>query len=502
MSAQHLSVVEGAGHRGAWAELWERDRWRQSELPNGDLSSTYRGDRIVNFARLQQPWLKEAAQRWARARALAGTSISSISAYVGDLAAFSDWLAAARPEVVAPAVISREVVEDYMLWVRTETLKAATRARYIGSLRMLLDEQREDGLAGLPKAAVIHGAEIPRPDYHVPKALGDDVFSQLVAPPNLALLRHEHHRTVVLLLAYTGFRVSSIVTLTRGALSTGPDGQPYLRYFNIKMKREAMLPIPEVLEQQLRTHEQWLAESRMAESRYLLPTRRMVHGDRHLSHSTIRKILKAYISLAQIRTADGNLANHAHPHLFRHHLGTTMINDGVPINVVAKVLDHNSLEMTARYAHIHDETLRTEVRRWHQRVNIRGERIALPIEGPMAEAAWMKERIARAKQALPNGYCGLPLVHTCPHPNACLSCDSFLTDASFRTIHEQQLQQTDRLLRDAQANEQMRLVDVLQRDQTSLQRILDGLEELDTHNTDLEPAIDLIGLAGGAPLGA
>jgi hypothetical protein len=35
--------------------------------------------------------------------------------------------------------------------------------------------------------------------------------------------------------------------------------------------------------------------------------------------------------------------------------------------------------------------------------------------------------------------------------------------------------------------------------QTSLQRILDGLEELDT---DLEPAIDLIGLAGAAPLSA
>ena len=48
----------------------------------------------------------------------------------------------------------------------------------------------------------------------------------------------------------------------------------------------------------------------------------------------------------------------------------------------------------------------------------------------------MKERIARAKQALPNGYCGLPLVQTCPHPNACLTCESFLTDPSFRAVHE------------------------------------------------------------------
>ena len=73
----------------------------------------------------------------------------------------------------------------------------------------------------------------------------------------------------------------------------------------------------------------------------------------------------------------------------------------------------------------------------HERVNIRGERIALPVDGPLEQAAWMKERIARAKQALPNGYCGLPLVQTCPHPNACLSCDSFLTDGSFRAVHDQ-----------------------------------------------------------------
>lgn len=86
-----------------------------------------------------------------------------------------------------------------------------------------------------------------------------------------------------------------------------------------------------------------------------------------------------------------------------------------------------------------------EITRWHERINIRGERIALPLDGPLGEAAWMKERIARARQALPNGYCGLPLVQTCPHPNACLSCDNFLTDGSFRAVHEQQLQHTGHL---------------------------------------------------------
>jgi len=86
--------------------------------------------------------------------------------------------------------------------------------------------------------------------------------------------------------------------------------------------------------------------------------------------------------------------------------------------------------MTSVYAQVNDETVKRELTGWQQRVNIRGERIALAAYSPLAQAAWMKDHIARAKQALPNGYCGLPLVQTCPHPNACLSCENFLTDAS------------------------------------------------------------------------
>ena len=143
-------------------------------------------------------------------------------------------------------------------------------------------------------------------------------------------------------------------------------------------------------------------------------------------------MIERYVRKAEIRTAAGELALDVHPHLFRHHLGTSMVNENIPLTVIQQVLDHGSIEMTARYARLHDQTVKREVKRWHERVNIRGERIALPVDGPLEQAAWMKERIARAKQALPNGYCGLPLVQSCPHPNACLTCESFLTDGSFR----------------------------------------------------------------------
>jgi hypothetical protein len=204
-------------------------------------------------------------------------------------------------------------------------------------------------------------------------------------------------------------------------------------------------------------------------------------------------IVKSYVRKAEIRDSHGRLAVWVHPHRFRHHLGSSMVNEGVPLSVIQRVLDHGSIEMTALYAHLDDETAKREMDSFHDRVNVRGERIALPVDGPLGRAAWMKERIARAKQALPNGYCGLPLVQSCPHPNACLSCENFLTDSSFRHIHQQQLTHTQTLRERAKQNENVRLVELLEGDERSLLRILDGLDALDA--TSMSAGIDVIELA-------
>jgi hypothetical protein len=208
-------------------------------------------------------------------------------------------------------------------------------------------------------------------------------------------------------------------------------------------------------------------------------------------------LVKTYVRLADIRGSDGTLATWLHPHRFRHHLATSLVNDRVPLPVIQRILDHTSIQMTSVYAQVSDETVKREMTGWHQRVNIHGERIALPTESPLAQAAWMKDHIARAKQALPNGYCGLPLVQTCPHPNACLSCENFLTDATYQPIHAHQLAETQRLKATATAHGHTRLVELLQRDEDTLARILAGLDALE-HSLGTavpEETVDLVELA-------
>jgi hypothetical protein len=76
--------------------------------------------------------------------------------------------------------------------------------------------------------------------------------------------------------------------------------------------------------------------------------------------------------------------------------------------------------MTGHCARLHDTTVR---RQWEaaRKVDIHGRMVTLDPAGPLADAAWAKQRLGRATQALPNGYCGLPVQQSRPHANAPLT---------------------------------------------------------------------------------
>lgn len=259
MTANALRLIDGGDAPDGWEALWAKDEWHQRELPHGDLATTYDREVVLRFGRLAQPWLKEAAKRWARTRLLSSLSARSMERYLRELMEFSRWLA--RRDVASPAEITRQVLEDYLLYVRTQPWAQATRRRRLGALRAFLDEQREDGLAGLPRSAVIHFAEMPRVALRPPKGLDKHVFDQLIDPQKLALLGSEQHRTLILLLAHTGLRVSSLVLLRRDALQQGSDGHPYLRFDNVKLSREAVIPIGPAVAEQLRRQEEHLSRT-------------------------------------------------------------------------------------------------------------------------------------------------------------------------------------------------------------------------------------------------
>jgi hypothetical protein len=152
---------------------------------------------------------------------------------------------------------------------------------------------------------------------------------------------------------------------------------------------------------------------------------------------------------------------------------STSFNSQVPQETVRRVLDHSSHQMTAHYARLSDQTIREQWER-ARKVGISGEE--LPAEnGPLAEAAWMKNNLARAKMALPNGYCALPLQQRCEYANACLTCPVFVTTAEFLPQHRRQLAQTRTLIGQAEGHGRHRVAEMNRTVEKNLIAIIDGL---------------------------
>ena len=135
--------------------------------------------------------------------------------------------------------------------------------------------------------------------------------------------------------------------------------------------------------------------------------------------------------------------------------------------------------MTAHYARLSDKTVREH---WEnaRKVDAAGQPVTISPDGPLGEAAWAKQRLSRATQALPNGYCELPMVKTCPHANSCLTCPMFVTTPEFLPQHHQQRQEVLQIMSAAQARGQLRLVEMNQQVLGNLDRIINALKDEDS----------------------
>ena len=241
------------------------------------------------------------------------------------------------------------------------------------------------------------------------------------------------------------------------------------------MKREALVPIDEELEALITRQRERNRERHPDGTPVLFPRPTAnIDGTRPIDSSTYRDGLYRWLEDCDIRDEHGEPVRLT-PHQWRHTLGTVLINRDVPQHVVQKILDHDSAEMTAHYARLSDKTVREHWER-ARKVNAEGQPVQVRADGPLGEAAWAKQRLSRATQALPNGYCELPMVRTCPHANSCLTCPMFVTTAEFLPQHHAQRQQTLQIITAAEAAGQARVAEMNRQVAGNLDKIITAIQ--------------------------
>lgn len=443
----------------------------------------------MDFTVIRQDWLRESAKEVAWHRmGVEGITPSVAWEMARDVIAFADW---ADGRLRVPADVTRALLVEYLVHAK-QTMSPRTLSQRLSRLRLFLNHARVNGLAISADATYLTGELAVRTALDSPPRYFDDIeLAQLDAAENQAKLNN-YNRRAYQVLRHTAMRQRSLVHIPFDCL-TEAGGAHYLRFHNTKNRGgpvEHTIPISTDLADVVRDQQAWVRSFWPAQTpTWLFPARNAnPTGDRPAHVGAISNALIKWVRECGLRAADGQEL-HFWPHRLRHTLGTQMINEGVPQHAVQEFYGHASPEMTAHYAKIHNQTLRREFDGFLDRVNRRGERIELLPSGVAADAVLLKESLSRAKQSLPNGYCGIPVQQTCPHPNACLSCDGFVTDETFRPVLVEQRDRARAMADEAAAQDHQRLVEINLADVAALDAMLAGLDEMAAPAAD--PAFDL-----------
>ena len=460
--------VEHMRHGSGWDVEYPRQVWRLRNLGIQGPVST------ADFSGIRQPWLHDLAKRWTRWRLGSGVSAGHAITGVRAITRLSSFLATAGIEHITQ--LDRMALEGYLA-----ELAPLGGSEHHGRLISLLstflnDIRRHQWDASLPVGAVIFKQDYPRAPRRLPRALAGHVMAQVENPGNLDRWRNPAYRVLTLLLIRCGLRITDAARLAFNCIVQDQEGAPYLRYYNHKMKREALVPIDEQLHAEIGRQQQRVQDRYPGAPPAVLFPRPLKNaaGNMPLSGSTYRQALRPWLERCDIRDQHGQPV-HLTPHQWRHTLGTGLINQDVPQHVVQKILDHDSAEMTAHYARLSDKTIREH---WEKarKVNASGQPVQLSPDGRLGDAAWTGHQISRATQALPNGYCQLPLVKTCPHANSCLTCPMFATTAGFLPQHHAQRQATLQIITAAEANGHARVAEMNRQVASNLDKIITALE--------------------------
>jgi integrase len=419
----------------------------------------------LSFHHIRQPWLRKAVKAYIR-YCLPIYAEGTCRTRLQSLTCFSEFLDKDRPKATAKA-ITRKLLLEYLSYLPTRVC-TSVRKSHLLNLRNFLETAAREYWLPIASERMIFDEEIPRPSKPQPRYIPAAVLDQLNS--HLGNLKTPWMQ-MILILQECGMRISELLQLRLDCLTQDARGTFYLRFMQGKMKREHTIPVSQEIARIVQEQQQAARNSGRSLTLLFSSSRGNV-----MKQASFAQRINRLAYDHQIRDVSGKLFRFQ-SHQFRHTVGTRMVNLGVPHHFIQRYLGHLGPEMTSRYAHIHDSTMREKLSEYLQGtlVDVTGK--VVPEEGPLdtGDLRWFTRNVLA--QALPNGYCAIPVIAgPCPHPNACLNCAHFRTDASFLDVHKAELRDTERVITKANANGWTRQIEMNEQKRNNLVNIVVSLE--------------------------
>ncbi|MDJ0592842.1 MAG: site-specific integrase [Pleurocapsa sp. MO_226.B13] len=433
----------------------------------------------LNFSQIEQDWLKESAKKFISYMS-STKEFETLRAYIKSLRLFSLYLSQIEYKNNFNQ-IDRFIIVGFFDFLKAREISLGYRHKTISSLAVFFETGIINSWFDIPQY-LIRKEDYPKKIKTVPRYIPEEVMKQL--NQHLDSLPKPVMR-MVLVLQECGLRIGELCQLRLNCLKQDAKGDFFLDFMRWKMKKESTIPISLELVQVIQTQQKYIQNYFGDNFNYLFSSREVGSTEqgfqpapRVMRQDSFVGYLKRLAKKFDIRDASGT-AWEFQTHQFRHTVGTRMINNGVPQHIIQRYLGHESPKMTSVYAHIHDQTLKQEIAKYHDSrvVNIAGEVVesTTPELDNDLDLYLLKKKVLA--QSLPNGSCARPVVlGECPHANACLTCGDFRTTIEFLDQHKAQLKETDKLIKNAEEQGWKRHAEMNTKVRDNLNKIITTLE--------------------------
>jgi len=339
--------------------LMEREQWHANDL--GLSLSPESCDYWFSFAKTKPSWLKVGAKRFIYQQSSTKT-FATCSSYLKALNSFGLFITNLDPNI-KPNEINRELIINYIHELcAIRKLKPSTVQSRLHGIKYFFEINAREQWFALPQEPLVFYDDFPRRKKSIPKFIPDIVIEQLLRHiPSLS----EAYQNLVILFLETGRRKGEIFSLAYYCLHQDDEGDYYLKVEDRKMQTDRLIPISGRCVEHIK--KQQAIADKLTSSREYLFVKVFKGNIQPMKSRYVHTVLNNLAKDKNIVDSNG-LLWHFHFHQFRHTVATKMINHGVPQHIVQRYLGHESSEMTARYASIHDHTLKKEFIKFKNRI--------------------------------------------------------------------------------------------------------------------------------------
>lgn len=397
-------------------------------------------------------------------RKLGSCRPKTVSSLATRLAHFARFITETDPDLDTLAGLDRcRHIEPYLNSVTNaisattgEQVTIADQDRRIRAVEHMLTEITEWGWSDAPARRLIFRSDHPRLPRPLPRYLPVDADRRLSEA--LEASDYRLAADALLLARAVGLRIGELLDLELDCVHEIVGHGSWLKVPLGKLDTERMVPLDDETVTLIDRITQTRSAGRpLTHPRSRRPTQFLfTHHGRRLSQNAVRSELA--------RSAQAAGIGHVTPHQLRHTYATALINAGVSLQALMALLGHVSAEMSLRYAHLFDSTVRAEYERALTLAKTRIGPMPTPTGKTMIPVTavttgcgnqcgdtddWRDEPVIKSRLA--GGHCLRATAQgACPYANICEHCPSFRTDTASIAVLSAQRIDTAALAEDAE----------------------------------------------------